>query len=789
MKKNSILTLAFAATLSLFASCAKEDSNPVEGQGKQITISAAFPENATKVVFVGSNEKDPVELKWEAGDQITVTATDNPTNTQTFTIASGVGTKQATFTGTALAAAASYKITYGTAGTYAEQTQAADGDASHVKYVATLSGVTDYTNFTFSKTWATDNGATYTPSSVLRLRAQIPNSDPNDFFGKIKAVVFKASAPIFAGSNELKVNITNSTDDAELDYLTIYATLPGEQEIAAGTTLLVGFQMDADKAYKKYTAYREFKTDMTIKAGQVNTIAIDCMNIFVSAGKDDDGTAAHPYLIADQIQLDSLHRHLVSEQITYIKLVDDIDMTGIDWEPLNYAAPYKMYVNFDGQNHTISNLTVGKGTRSDNYPSLFGVLYGTCKNLTIDKADIKVKSSYKSGILAGYLGTADAFITCEIKNVTIKNSSIGSDGTSTRSMGAFVGQVPMADVTFDNCHVLNTTVTQLNTSSSNHAGGFVGYSQQNAKYTDCTTEATVNAKQFAGGFVGYGGKGTFTRCYASGSVSGTKDVGGFAGKTEDPSFIDCKYTGAKITASDNSKNAHVGGFVGYAYKAAAAAGDFAGCYVDGSEIDGSAGCQRVGGFVGQVDAGNKFTKCYVKGISMTSALNSGGFVGVAYNGPTTDFPEAGYYKCYVDGGTITARGNNLGGFVAYPQKVKIENCYTTATIVGGAYANIGGFIGQCQDLNTIQNCYENATISGSGTSVGAFIGNVGAVPDEISKCIAWNSSLSFSGGGSDASAVITNCYLGTSGTISSQATTLGWDASVWDLSGSVPTLK
>ena len=766
MKKNSILALAFAATLSLFASCAKEDNNPVEGQGKQITISAAFPENATKVVFVGSNEKDPVALKWEAGDQITVTATDNPTNTQTFTIASGVGTKQATFTGTALAAAASYKITYGTAGTYAEQTQAADGDASHVKYVATLSGVTDYTNFTFSKTWATDNGATYTPSSVLRLRAQIPNSDPNDFFGKIKAVVFKASAPIFAGSNELKVNITNSTDDAELDYLTIYATLPGEQEIAAGTTLLVGFQMDADKAYKKYTAYREFKTDMTIKAGQVNTIAIDCMNIFASAGKDDDGTAAHPYLIADQNQMDYIHSLLSTSTKKYFKMVDDVDMTGVAWTSLNNATGYNKEIDFDGNNKTISNLSSNSGA----YPSFAGVAYGNYKNVTFDKANIDGGNN-NIGVFAGYIGTV---VSSENRNatvsgITVSNSTVVGTATQTnRNTGGFAGVVGVSGATITDCHVTGTTtVSQSGTTYYKGCcvGGFIGNVTLPATITGCTSHANIhnNLSYYTGGFIGQVGA---------------------AVKVE---VSNCAFLGGTITAGRNSvDNSPVGGFIGRVTSGAGST--FTNCYVDGAQITAT-NSGRCGGFVG--DGGDKATKntytsCYVKNSTVSGAKNCGGFAGTLYGAAS---------KCYVESTTITANNDNNGGFAGYLENGTATNCYASATVIGGAHENNGGFVGNARKGDNVPGeityCYTNSTVSGSAASVGAFIGGVTAVPNSVTKCIAWNGTQDFVGsaGSLDITTAITGNYTGTSGTISSQATTLGWDASVWDLSGSVPTLK
>ena len=783
MKKELILTLAsFAALVAV--SCVKEDNTPSETPegGKLITISATIPvEDLTKVAFEEQGGyAGALKLSWELGDQITVTDATNPSNKSVFTLeASDAGKTEGAFTGTELAPASSYIITYDGAGStfnYAEQTQATDGSTDHLKYVATLTGVNTYSDITFSEAWATAKGGSFACSSVFRLRVDIPFD-----LADVQAVYIKSDAPIFAGGKEIKVNITTPADAGETDILTVYASLPvGDQAIAAGTGLIVQFQV-SDKPYDKYTAYRTLGAK-TLYSGQVNSIALDCntdqdITMYANKSADEIGTAANPYIIGDQNQMRKIRDNLVKGETTYIKLVDDIDMTGFDWEPLNYNDEFKKYVNFDGQNHTIANLTV---SGDYNYPSLFGVLYGTCKNLILDNADVTVYAgkNYKSGILAGYAGTADALTTCVVQNVTVKNSAIKSTDTNSRTMGALVGQVPMA-ATFTNCHVVNTTVTQKGTATC-HAGGFVGYAQGEAIFTDCDTDADVTGNEFAGGFAGYIGKGTFTRCYSSGDVSGTKHVAGFVGKTEVATFEACGYSDSKVTATDNTKNAQSAGFVG---NAAATGSTFTNCYAKDCVIVAESG-QRIGGFVGQADSGNSFSGCYAKNVNITGALNTGGFVGVDYTKT-----NGGINKCYVEGGTLTAKGNNIGGFAGYPENATITNSYSTMTINGGTYSLVGGFVGNCRGGNTITSCFESGTITGTGTTVGAFFGSVTVVPTSIDKCIAWNNALNFAGGGEDASAVITNCYIGTSGTISSQATTLGWDTSIWDLSGSIPVLK
>lgn len=780
MRKNFIYALASVAALSLIASCAKEVAAPEvepaqESAGEQIIISASFPaEGFTKVEFSEYDYNDKLDLYWVGDETITVTDASDPTNTQTFTLESGVGNVTATFKGTAPKPAASYIISIDeAAGSYAEQTQACDGDTGHLTFVATLSGVTDYTSFEFSQDWADANGATFTASSVLRLRAALPDSDPDLMSGAITAVIFKASDNIFAGSNQLKVNIADSSNGHELGALTIYANLPGEQAIAAGTQLLVSFQV-SDKEYDKYTAYRELPA-MTIKAGQVNSLSLNCTNVdkYANANNTDIGTSSNPYLIADQHQMAQMYYEMVSKKMIYFKVVDDIDMTGVDWIPLNYESPYKNQINFDGGSHTISNLTVDtdhydpveEQTVNHGYPSFLGVAYGQMKDVTFDHASITAGSN-NAGVVAGYIGTTvdEVDLVAQCSGITVSNSTLTATAAkNTRNAGLFAGVLATAGSSVTNCHVTgNNSIEQTTTSYTGcSVAGFIGNVSSAATIQNCTATADVSnaGSYYTAGFIGQ------------------------IGSAVKPTIENCAFLGGNVTAGRSNNNSPVAGFIG---RIAGGAGvTITNCYVDGVHID-APNSGRVGGFVG--DAGsnatpNSFVSCHVVNSTISGGINSAGFAGT--------YGTAS--KCYVESTTITANKDNAGGFVAYFENQSINDCYSSATVVGGAYANIGGFIGNSRLGGNIpanaRNCFSNGTVSGSSDSVGAFIGGVTVGGSSITKCIAWSSTLDFIGsdGGNDVTGITGN-YVGTSGSISSQATTLGWDSAVWNLGGSIPSL-
>ena len=79
-----------------------------------------------------------------------------------------------------------------------------------------------------------------------------------------------------------------------------------------------------------------------------------------------------------------------------VKLLVDIDLDGEDWTPVA-----RFQGTFDGEGHTISNLTV-KVEGNETKAGLFAQVWphGTVKNLTVKDADIQ--SNHYAGIIVGY---------------------------------------------------------------------------------------------------------------------------------------------------------------------------------------------------------------------------------------------------------------------------------------------------------------------------------------------------------------------------------------------------
>ncbi len=161
-----------------------------------------------------------------------------------------------------------------------------------------------------------------------------------------------------------------------------------------------------------------------------------------------------------------------------VKLTSDIDMKDYAWTPIGGLESYPSVTfagTFDGQGHTISNLT--SVDLIDNYAcaGLFGTTTGIIKNVILDNADIT--SSHYAGGIVGY-SSANGM---KIENCKVTNSTITAIPEMFKDDNGFV--------TYDN---------------GDKAGGIIGYMVAGDVVTGCVVEnTTINAYRDMGGIVGY----------------------------------------------------------------------------------------------------------------------------------------------------------------------------------------------------------------------------------------------------------------------------------------------
>lgn len=764
MKRIVYLTLAAAATLSLF-SCSKDNAGKPgsgigESTGKIVSVSASIPEEGmvAKVSFAeDETTKRLTKVSWAAGDVISI-------NGKEFAIvASSISAdgKTATFTGEEPEGGAPYEVTYNSIGSsdLNAQRQDADGSTDHLGYKIVTS-VSDYKTISFA-------GAT-TQSSVLQLRALLPNSIKNS----VTKVIFKSNLAVFNGQKELSVALADGALDSN-DRLDVYATIPeGDVIPTEDLELLVQFQVSA-KAYDKYTAYRVFAAGTYSAAqpffasGSSQYIGINCSNIesFANATTTGIGSASNPYLVGDQNQWKAIS---LSGTKQYYKLVDDIDMTGVTTS-LNAAGTG--VIGLDGNSKVLRNLKA----------PLFDDLNGSVADLTIEGATVSGGSAI-SGILANTIKTAASTVT----NVDINSSSI----TATAYSGGLIGQIDAANTSVANCKVSDTNVTGTLAGgvvgfanalvtmsgctysggtvkgSARYSGGMVASTSNfNSVISDChvenaTISVSVSNNDFrAGGFIGLqqasvqvkgcsvGKPGENVTINLSAPASGkVYNVGGFVGVnygtiTQNSSVRTTAYV--TITAGNTATNAqlNLGGFAGYntgkiEYSDAIVTmsdlkgqyiGGFCGILLQSGKIENStetgvvSGNNYTGGFVGVIDsATTSITGCSSSG-SVTGASSIGGFAGGC-----TAKDKAGVFTGNSTSANVTSSGSNFGGFIGNGVGTFTSN-YATGNVASTGGGNGGGFAGGVWEASTgsvFSKNYATGNVSGNA-NLGGLIGYIG----------------------------------------------------------------
>ncbi|WP_066020437.1 MULTISPECIES: fibronectin type III domain-containing protein [Clostridium] len=329
----------------------------------------------------------------------------------------------------------------------------------------------------------------------------------------------------------------------------------------------------------------------------------------VAGGK---GTANDPYIISTAQQLQNMKNDLGA----YYKLANDIDLQGIDWEPVGVNSTVPFTGVFDGNGHSIKNLSIKKLGVSG--IGLFGYISGaTIKNLKLENVNITsgnytgalvgnamgvstIDNCYSSGIITAYGnsgglvgGTSGDGSKININNSgsSVKMTIVNGDGINGDNVGGIAGGIT-GDIT-------NSYATgDITSKTGNSTGGLVGYI--NGNITQCYTTNNVNSNgKNAGGLAGYI-NGSISECYAAGSVTSTSNfVGGLIGYMNSGKVCD------SFSLAPVSGASYVGGLLGYKNTTE----NISHCYSSGKI---TASGKYVGGITG---AGGTIDNSYYDGIS------------------------------------------------------------------------------------------------------------------------------------------------------------------------------
>ena len=271
------------------------------------------------------------------------------------------------------------------------------------------------------------------------------------------------------------------------------------------------------------------------------------------------------------------------------RLTADLNLGGRAADPFpgigTAAVPFTGV--FDGQGHTISNVTVNGGENA----GFFGVVKGaTIKNLTLE--NVTVTGTKQVGGLVGWAqveldkenmgaGKANLIGSCSVTGQVSGTESVGglvglndgkSDPDTLFSISSSVDKCT-ADVAVtaaggnsskvgglvgENNGVITRSAAlgTVKAGSSSMVGGLAGDSY--GSIYDSRAEGQVTGKSNVGGFVG-SSSGTVRDCYSLGDVSGESYTGGFAGSI---SAAENAVSAGQVTVTGYSTTSYNGGFAG-----------------------------------------------------------------------------------------------------------------------------------------------------------------------------------------------------------------------------------
>lgn len=800
-----IIALASAIALSAI-SCAKEGEDQVnDGTKNKITITASLPDElVTKVKFEAG--ESVIKPSWEQTDVIRIISETGKSETYSIKEING---KTATFEGNELEGTSFTAIYPGNYETtealgnrsYTGQVQTGNGSTAHLQLNAMAAGLSDISNISFADAGAKLNGA-------VKLYVKLP-----EYVTSPKEVSLSADSDIFftdnagsAKSNSLGLSLENvdiSVDHIFTAYLMSSWT---EASIEAGTELTLTVKAEGVSIKKSFS----IKNNVNLAGGHLNTIQLNAENW--NTALEGAGTESDPYRLSSTRDLLAMKPALVKGQMTYFKMMNDIDMSSIEnWDPLNPDDPYDLGIVFDGGGHSLKNLT----SKEKHYSSFFGVLYGKCYNVKFVDAEIVSASNSGAGIIGGYIGTggkpaivsgveASGIVTNagkgqsvgglggNAREATIENCTVNvtvsnpmGDGVNRTATGGVVGKTMGSAVKIKNC-VVRGIVEITKGVNNTYTGGIVGWQvDAGSEITGCEVYATVkSAGERVGGIVGHYQGGTLSGCKFYGEVNAASRLaGGIAGITSSASIIENCLSSGKIVCKNN-----------------------------------------VGGIVGMNE--NTLTiRCCESSSTIVINVNGvdgvGGVLGLASNGKTVIVED-----CIFSGNMNVPTGQRVGGIVGdLGTGSSVRRCYVSGNITG--WAGVGGIVGRAGGLvwnangngydNTIESCiawFDNITATRgdeNGGSSGIIVGYTGT-KNTLKNC--WRKSTAtltakycselYDQEDADATTpLVINAvpsmytyiypYHGkaaeTTASASSLAQSLGWSTDVWDLSGSEPKLK
>lgn len=248
-------------------------------------------------------------------------------------------------------------------------------------------------------------------------------------------------------------------------------------------------------------------------------------------------------------------------------LTKDIDLSAYEnWTPIgdinNIDSTTLSYVNtftgiFEGNGHTISNLTINwtesVGSNGQLFIGLFAATQGaTIRNLVMSNANISAGNGSNQifvGAIAGGTEASISGVPTTMENISVINSTLTVNSSyNAVGLGSFVGTTNKrftsrraGSLKINNCYS-NATLLNKKSNSQSCAGGFVGYAYATGtaglEFKNSIFAGTITctgATHWSGDVIGKGNSSTndsptyytVTNVYATADIENTPDNGSY----------------------------------------------------------------------------------------------------------------------------------------------------------------------------------------------------------------------------------------------------------------------
>ncbi|MCM5556003.1 MBG domain-containing protein, partial [Pleomorphomonas sp. NRK KF1] len=349
-----------------------------------------------------------------------------------------------------------------------------------------------------------------------------------------------ASAISWSSGNRLTLDAYNNIAiDAAITATSGGLTLTAGNAISASAGISVGSYIQTAGAFSQIAATLPTfsATDFDIQGGSF---------LRVTGG---DGTSATPYLISDVYGLQGVGSSSTYRAANWA-LANDIDASGTaSWHfgagfvPIGNANAFTG--TFNGQDHTITGLTIDRPTTS--YVGLFGRVgtSATSPSTTwvqhLGLIDVDITGLGTVGGIAGALSFA------QLMNDYVTGTVTGDATIASGYVGGLVGAVDGGGVF--------ASYSEANVSGGTSVGGLIGFAVSGVVQTSYAS-GNVSGTKYVGGLIGIN-RATLRNSYAIGDVSGTSNVGGLVGYNQLSGYIQYTYASGAVSGTSN-----VGGLVG-----------------------------------------------------------------------------------------------------------------------------------------------------------------------------------------------------------------------------------